>query len=171
MRVLPGGPVQLGQLGSDNPEEEKRQKDFKSLLNKITLDNYDTIRDKIVAVGIAGPVTLRGLIDQARALAPAPSQLLPEAWLGRQPGYSTLWEWNVWLDPYYDAPRALHACSCSCLSWDVAGCQPGGEPRSGIIRALTCMFRAVLLNACHTKHDSCVMRVQTWAVAGVLRQT
>lgn len=61
--------LQLGQLASDNPEEEKRQKDFKSLLNKITLDNYETIRDKIIAVGIASPVTLRGLIDQVRARA------------------------------------------------------------------------------------------------------
>jgi hypothetical protein len=59
--------AQLGALGSEDPEEEKRQKDFKSLLNKITLDNYETIRDKITGVGITSPVTLRGLIDQARS--------------------------------------------------------------------------------------------------------
>ena len=36
------------------------------MLNKITLDNYETLRDKIVAVGISSAVTLRGLIDQVR---------------------------------------------------------------------------------------------------------
>lgn len=56
--------VQLGALVSEDPAEEKRQKDFKSLLNKLTLDNYDTIKDKLVAVGIASETTLKGLIDQ-----------------------------------------------------------------------------------------------------------
>ena len=58
--------LQLGALVSEDPEEEKRQKDFKSLLNKLTLDNYATIKDKIVAVGIASVTTLKGLIDQVR---------------------------------------------------------------------------------------------------------
>ena len=58
--------LQLGALVSEDPEEEKRQKDFKSLLNKLTLDNYATIKDKIVAVGIASETTLKGLIDQVR---------------------------------------------------------------------------------------------------------
>ena len=58
--------LQLGALVSEDPEEEKRQKDFKSFLNKLTLDNYDTIKDKIVAVGIASEATLIGLIDQVR---------------------------------------------------------------------------------------------------------
>ncbi len=56
--------VQLGAIVSNDPEEERRQKDFKSLLNKLTLDNYGTIKDKIVAVGIASETTLKGLIDQ-----------------------------------------------------------------------------------------------------------
>ena len=58
--------MQLGALVSSDPEEEKRQKDFKSLLNKLTLDNYATIKDKIVAVGIASETTMNGLIDQVR---------------------------------------------------------------------------------------------------------
>ena len=56
--------LQLGAIISNDPEEEKRQKEFKSLLNKLTLDNYGTIKDKIVAVGIASVTTLKGLIDQ-----------------------------------------------------------------------------------------------------------
>ena len=59
--------AQIGKIQSDDPEEERKQKEFKSMLNKITLDNYETLRDKIVSVGISSAVTLRGLIDQARA--------------------------------------------------------------------------------------------------------
>ncbi len=40
------------------------------MLNKITPDNYETIRDKIIAVGITSPGTLQGLIDQVRLLLP-----------------------------------------------------------------------------------------------------
>ncbi|CAL8464440.1 g3975 [Coccomyxa elongata] len=54
----------LGLLVSEDPEEEKRQKEFKSFLNKITPDNYETILEKIIAVGIDSPGTLQGLIDQ-----------------------------------------------------------------------------------------------------------
>ncbi|CAK0783381.1 hypothetical protein CVIRNUC_006580 [Coccomyxa viridis] len=54
----------LGATSSDDPDEEKRQKEFKSLLNKLTLDNYETIKDKIVSVGIVSVTTLKGLIDQ-----------------------------------------------------------------------------------------------------------
>ncbi len=60
--------MQLGALVSEDPEEEKRQKDFKSLLNKLTLDNYATIKDKIEAVGITSETTLKGLIDQVRRM-------------------------------------------------------------------------------------------------------
>jgi translation initiation factor 4G len=55
---------QLGRLVSDDPEEEKRQKEFKSHLNKITPDNYETIKEKILAIGIKSPTTLTGLISQ-----------------------------------------------------------------------------------------------------------
>ncbi len=58
--------LQLGALVSSDPDEEKRQKDFKALLNKLTLDNYATIKDKIEAVGITSETTLKGLIDQVR---------------------------------------------------------------------------------------------------------
>ncbi len=61
--------AQIGKTQTDDPEEERKQKEFKSMLNKITLDNYETLRDKITSVGITSPVTLRGLIDQARAHA------------------------------------------------------------------------------------------------------
>ena len=60
--------LQLGALVSEDPDEEKRQKDFKSLLNKLTLDNYATIKDKIEAVGITSETTLKGLIDQVRCM-------------------------------------------------------------------------------------------------------
>ena len=60
--------LQLGAISSDDPDEEKRQKEFKSLLNKLTLDNYETIKDKIVGVGIVSETTLKGLIDQVRSL-------------------------------------------------------------------------------------------------------
>ena len=59
--------LQLGAISSDDPDEEKRQKEFKSLLNKLTLDNYETIKDKIVSVGIVSVTTLKGLIDQVRS--------------------------------------------------------------------------------------------------------
>lgn len=59
--------LQLGATSSDDPDEEKRQKEFKSLLNKLTLDNYETIKDKIVSVGIVSVTTLKGLIDQVRS--------------------------------------------------------------------------------------------------------
>lgn len=58
--------MQRGAFVTDDPEEEKRQKEFKSLLNKITPDNYQTIKEKILAVGINNPVTLTGLISQVR---------------------------------------------------------------------------------------------------------
>ena len=61
--------LQLGAISSDDPDEEKRQKEFKSLLNKLTLDNYETIKDKIVNVGIVSETTLKGLIDQVRSFA------------------------------------------------------------------------------------------------------
>lgn len=56
--------MQRGRLLSENPEEEKKQKEIKSLLNKITPEKYTVIRDKIVACNIDTPMSLRGLIDQ-----------------------------------------------------------------------------------------------------------
>lgn len=55
----------VNEISDPAGEGEARQKAFKSFQSKITLDNHITIRDKIIAVGIKSPVTLRGLIDQA----------------------------------------------------------------------------------------------------------
>lgn len=56
--------VQRGKLISENPEEEKKQKNIKSLLNKITPEKYVVIRDKLLAANIDSPLSLYGLIDQ-----------------------------------------------------------------------------------------------------------
>ncbi len=58
--------MQRGTTQSDDPEEEKKQKEIKGLLNKITPEKYETIRDKVISTGIENAKTLRGLIDQAR---------------------------------------------------------------------------------------------------------
>ena len=49
------------------PMRRSARRSFKSLLNKLTLDNYETIKDKIVSVGIVSVTTLKGLIDQVRS--------------------------------------------------------------------------------------------------------
>ena len=59
--------MQRGKLISENPEEEKKQKELKSLLNKITPEKYAVIRDKILAVGVNTVLSLKGLIDQVCA--------------------------------------------------------------------------------------------------------
>ena len=56
--------MQRGKLISENPEEEKKQKNIKSLLNKITPEKYVVIRDKLLAAEIDSPLSLSGLIDQ-----------------------------------------------------------------------------------------------------------
>ena len=56
--------VQRGMIISENPEEEAKQKNIKSLLNKITPEKYTVIRDKLLASGIDSPLSLLGLIDQ-----------------------------------------------------------------------------------------------------------
>ena len=38
---------------SEDPEEEKRQKTFKGILNKLTPDNYERLLEQILAVKIA----------------------------------------------------------------------------------------------------------------------
>ena len=60
---------QRGTTVSEDPEEEKKQKEIKGLLNKITPEKYETIREKLMASGIDNAKTLRGLIDQARSPA------------------------------------------------------------------------------------------------------
>ena len=56
----------MGKLRTDDPEEEKKQKDFKSMLNKLTPNNQEKLLQKFLAVGITQAKTLRNLIDQAR---------------------------------------------------------------------------------------------------------
>lgn len=58
------GRYKRGQIQSEDPEEEKKQKEFKSLLNKVTPEKYEVIHARINAVGIEKAITLQGLIDQ-----------------------------------------------------------------------------------------------------------
>ena len=56
--------LQVGKTQSDDPEEEKKQKEFKSLLNKITPDTFERILAKVKDVEISEHKTLEGLINQ-----------------------------------------------------------------------------------------------------------
>jgi hypothetical protein len=56
--------LQRGKLISENPEEEAKQKNIKSLLNKITPEKYAVIRDKLLAANVDSALSLYGLIDQ-----------------------------------------------------------------------------------------------------------
>ena len=57
--------LQMGQLRTDNPEEEKKQKAIKGLLNKITPDKFEKILGDLVMVGYESEETESGLIAQA----------------------------------------------------------------------------------------------------------
>jgi translation initiation factor 4G len=48
----------------DDPEEAKRQKEIKGHLDKITPENYERIRDQIIAIDFSNLSTLRGLVEQ-----------------------------------------------------------------------------------------------------------
>jgi len=54
----------VGEMQTDDPEEEKRQKTFKGLLNKLTPSNFVRMYEKFKEVEIADAKTLKGLIDQ-----------------------------------------------------------------------------------------------------------
>ena len=54
----------LGQVRTDDPEEENRQKAFKSILNKLTPENFDRLVPKLLGVEIPRRTTLEGLVDQ-----------------------------------------------------------------------------------------------------------
>ena len=57
--------VQIGKLSSEDPVEERKQKEIKSLLNKVTPEKFDVIFKKLLDVtGTDNITTLRGLIDQ-----------------------------------------------------------------------------------------------------------
>eukprot|EP00798_Chlamydomonas_sp_ICE-L_P001220 gene1220-32561_t len=49
---------------TDDPEEEKRQKALKGLLNKLTLDTFDKLTKLLLEVDYTHSKTLEGLIDQ-----------------------------------------------------------------------------------------------------------
>ena len=54
----------VGQTKTDDPEEEKRQKEIKSVLNKLTPQNFDKLYVKLTEIEISSEKTLVGLIDQ-----------------------------------------------------------------------------------------------------------
>ncbi|GMH44131.1 hypothetical protein BSKO_12065 [Bryopsis sp. KO-2023] len=54
----------IGELRSDDPEEEKRQKKYKAVLNKLTPENFDRMFEQIIDVKVEEHKTLEGLIDQ-----------------------------------------------------------------------------------------------------------
>ncbi|GIL90582.1 hypothetical protein Vretifemale_18213 [Volvox reticuliferus] len=55
---------QAGISTAEDPEEEKKQKTFKGILNKLTPDNYDKLKQQILAVPITHQKTLEGFINQ-----------------------------------------------------------------------------------------------------------
>ncbi len=85
-RGPPPPPASAGRLGSSNSrgmrnefhtsenrfvvgqqnreEEEKKQRSFKGILNKLTIDNFEKLSSQILDVGIVDRRTLEGLIDQ-----------------------------------------------------------------------------------------------------------
>ena len=54
----------LGQVRTDDPEEEARQKAFKSVLNKLTPENFERLTFKLLETPIPRKLTLEGLVDQ-----------------------------------------------------------------------------------------------------------
>eukprot|EP00955_Chlamydomonas_euryale_P024196 255025-Chlamydomonas_euryale.AAC.1 len=54
----------VGQQVSDDPEEAAKQKQFKGILNKLTIDNFEKLSVRILEVGIVERKTLEGLINQ-----------------------------------------------------------------------------------------------------------
>lgn len=53
----------VGQSVSADPDEEKKQRSFKGILNKLTIDNFEKLSSQILQVGISDRKTLEGLID------------------------------------------------------------------------------------------------------------
>lgn len=53
-----------GKTITDDPDEEKKQRQFKAILNKLTVDNFERLSEQILDVGIEQQKTLVGLIDQ-----------------------------------------------------------------------------------------------------------
>lgn len=53
-----------GELRSDDPEEEKKQRAFTACINKLTVDNYDRIFLQMRDIEVTSVKTLRGFVDQ-----------------------------------------------------------------------------------------------------------
>ena len=51
-------------IGTVDDEEQKRQRSFKAILNKLTPDNFEKLLEKLLDVGITEAITLVGLIGQ-----------------------------------------------------------------------------------------------------------
>ncbi len=62
------GALQIGQVEGDNPEEIKKQKAIKGLLNKLTPEKFEKILSDIIAVGYETEETESGLIDQVHTI-------------------------------------------------------------------------------------------------------
>lgn len=60
--------MQIGQVEGDNPEEIKKQKAIKGLLNKLTPEKFEKILADIIAVGYETEETESGLIDQVHTI-------------------------------------------------------------------------------------------------------
>ena len=54
----------VGQLKSEDPEEEKKQKEIKAVLNKLTPQNFDKLVLKVTDIKFDQEKSLVGLIDQ-----------------------------------------------------------------------------------------------------------
>lgn len=57
-------------MEGDNPEEIKKQKAIKGLLNKITPEKFEKILSDIIDVGYETEETESGLIDQVHTIIP-----------------------------------------------------------------------------------------------------
>ena len=53
-----------GELRSDDPEEEKKQRLFTACINKLTVDNFDRIFLQMRDIEVTSVKTLRGFVDQ-----------------------------------------------------------------------------------------------------------
>jgi MIF4G domain len=54
----------VGAARTDDPEEETRQRKFKSLLNKLTVDNFDRIFEQMCEIEMTRVATMSAFIDQ-----------------------------------------------------------------------------------------------------------
>ena len=54
----------MGVPQSDDPEEEAKQRQFTSLLNKLTVDNFDRILKRMVDIDVREARTLRGFVKK-----------------------------------------------------------------------------------------------------------